>query len=71
MCNHLRVKYPEDIPENYNKDGETITGICRGCGKRRKAYGMRWAIQIEEKFLRNEPYGETIFDYLDKRVEIW
>ena len=69
MCNHL-FNFPDDIPENYNSDKVTLTGICRLCGKRQESYGIRWAMRVEERFRADEPYGETMFDYLDKRVEI-
>ncbi len=65
MCNHV-LAYPDDIRENYNPDGKTLTGICKKCGMEKIAYGMRWAIPIEESFLKQIPYGETIFEDIDK-----
>jgi len=53
-----------DIRENYNSDRKTLTGVCKYCGAKKKAYGKRWAIVVEEKFLQQFPYGEasTTFD---------
>jgi len=59
MCKHL-FDYPEDKRENYNPDGKTLTGMCR-CGATKRAYGMRWAIPIEEAFL--EQMGKSLFEF--------
>jgi len=61
MCNHV-FNYPIDIKENYNSDGKTLTGICKHCGSKQKAYGMRWSILIEEALLKEVPYGESHLD---------
>ena len=52
MCNHV-FKYPLDIKENYNPDGKTLTGVCKYCGAKKRAYGMRGALPIFEKFEAN------------------
>ncbi|MFH1231116.1 MAG: hypothetical protein V1709_06420 [Planctomycetota bacterium] len=49
MCKHHFV-YPEDRPENYNPDGQTLIGRCK-CGVTQQAYGMHWAIPVCEEFL--------------------
>jgi len=66
MCNHIYI-YPEDNPGNYNRDGKTLTGVCR-CGEKERAYGRRRVIKIEEKFREGCPYGEDIFGI---RNPIW
>ena len=72
MCQHV-FNYPQDKRENYNPDGKTLTGKCRFCNAVQNAYGMRWSIPIEEKFLNVNPYGESQFDYagIDKPLEMW
>ncbi len=62
MCSHVFI-YPEDIRQNYNQDKETLTGKCRYCGLKRKSYGRRWAIDVEDNFLHKEPYGESLFKF--------
>ena len=57
MCNHV-FSYPPDTRENYNPDGETLTGICKYCGIIRKSYGMQWSISREESFRKLDPLGE-------------
>lgn len=57
MRNH-QFKFPEDVPENYNPDGQTLTGRCK-CGATQEARGMRWAIPAHDKFLQYFPYRET------------
>uniref|UniRef100_A0A6M3LB64 Uncharacterized protein n=1 Tax=viral metagenome TaxID=1070528 RepID=A0A6M3LB64_9ZZZZ len=57
MCNHV-FRYPEDKRENYNSDGETLTGVCKYCGKQERAYGLRWVIRMEENFLWQDPCWE-------------
>ncbi len=69
MCNHV-FDYPMDTKENYNLDGKTLTGVCRYCGAKEKAYGMRWSIPIEENFLQQVPYGETQLEF-DKTRIMW
>lgn len=59
-----------DTKENYNLDGKTLTGVCRYCGAKEKAYGMRWSIPIEENFLQQVPYGETQLEF-DKTRIMW
>ncbi len=63
MCNHV-FSFSEDTRENYNSDGKTLMGICKYCGLKKKAYGMRWAIKVEESLLEVDPYNEVneIFD---------
>jgi len=61
MCKH-HFEYPEDKRENYNPDGKTLTGICR-CGATKRAYGMRWSIPVEEAFLQEIPYGESLTEF--------
>ncbi len=61
MCDH-HFLYPEDTRDNYNPDGKTLTGICK-CGAKKRAYGMRWSIPIEESFLHEIPYGESQFEF--------
>ncbi len=58
MCKHIFI-YPEDIPENYNPDGLTLTGRCR-CGAVQKSYGLRWALREYDKLSEETPYGETL-----------
>jgi len=62
MCNHV-FGYPIDRKENYNPDGKTLTGICKYCGVKQKSYGMRWTIPIEENFLQEIPFGDSIFEF--------
>jgi len=69
MCSHVFV-YPEDKPENYNQDGETITGRCK-CGTIQQAYGIRWMVRREDNFIQQIPYGETLTEFVDKSVEVW
>ena len=57
MCNHI-FEYQEDKMGNYNPDGKTLTGVCRLCGFKQKAYGMRWMIPRYEKLLADDPFGE-------------
>lgn len=47
MCNH-RFVYPEDIMENRNPDGMTLTGLCN-CGATQSSHGMRWAIMQTDR----------------------
>ena len=56
MCRHV-FEYPEDIKENYNPDGKTLTGICRFCGAKQIAHGRRWTISLEEKIIDRKPFG--------------
>lgn len=49
MCKHS-FDFPPDIKENYNLDGKTLTGVCRYCGAKEIAYGMRWTIPFVDKF---------------------
>ncbi len=65
MCHHI-FYYPEDTRDNYNLDDKTLTGVCRRCGIKKKAYGMGWALLIEESFKQDNPYGKTQFNYIDK-----
>ena len=65
MCNHI-FDYSDDVGENYNPDGETLTGICRYCGLKQKSYGMRWAIRIIE----NHCQAPMPFDYSDYNDKI-
>ncbi len=67
MCDHVFV-FPEEKRENYNQDGKTITGVCKHCGVKQKAFGRRWAIDIEENFLKQIPYGETRLDFVNTKV---
>jgi len=62
MCKHV-FRFPEDRGENYNPDGKTLTGICMNCGAKKRAYGMRWSIPIEENFLQQVPFGESQFEF--------
>jgi hypothetical protein len=64
MCNHHFV-FPNDNPENYNSDGQTLSGRCK-CGATQNAYGMRWMINREDNFLEQVPYGETQNEFVDK-----
>ena len=66
MCRHV-FEYPEDTRENYNPDGKTLTGVCKYCGIKQRAYGMRWSIPLEEAFLQQVPYGGlSLFGFVDK-----
>ncbi len=56
MCNHIFI-YPEDKPENVNRDG-TLTGTCRLCGLKDKSFGKKYAIRKVDKFYHKVPYGE-------------
>ena len=67
MCNHV-YDYPMDARENYNPDGKTLTGVCKYCGVKQKAYGMRWAILVEEKFLQYTPYGEVTLEFDNSKI---
>ena len=49
MCKHV-FDYPEDRPQNYNPDGQTLTGRCK-CGVTKESYGMHWSIPMCEEFL--------------------
>jgi len=69
MCTHKFI-FPEDKPENYNCDRQTITGAC-SCGATQKAYGLRWMINREDNFLYQIPYGETQSEFIDKSIEMW
>ncbi len=66
MCKHI-FNYLPDIRENYNPDGETLTGVCIHCGVKEKAYGMRWSRLMEEKLLWDSPFGA----FLDNDRAIW
>ena len=59
MCKHV-FEYPDDKKENYNPDGETLTGVCR-CGAKKKAYGMLWMIPKHNEVYQN-PMGKKEFD---------
>ena len=65
MCQHV-FSYPEDKLENYNPDGETITGICK-CGAKKKAYGMRYLLPIYDE-LSDNPYNKNYKVYVDEKV---
>ena len=67
MCNHV-FRFPEDTGDNYNHDGNTLTGTCRHCGAKQKAYGMRWAIPIEEDFLQQILCSESSLEF--DKIEI-
>jgi len=69
MCVH-RFIFPEDKPENYNRDGRTLMGRCK-CGATHKAYGLRYAINREETFLYQDPFGDSQTVFLDKLIEVW
>ena len=69
MCNHI-FDYPDDVRGNYNPDGETLTGTCRYCGVKKKAYGLRWAMRIvEEHYQVPWPFGynDKLIDCAEKR----
>ncbi len=66
MCKHVFV-YPEDCRENLNPDGMTLTGQCK-CGATQSSHGMRWAINEEEKFKHDAPYG---IESIDNLIELW
>jgi len=68
MCNHI-FSYPEDKRGNYNPDGKTLTGICK-CGATKRAYGRRWAIEIEEAFLLQVPSGDTRIEFDNSKI-VW
>ena len=65
MCNHV-LSYPEDTRENYNPDGETLTGVCKHCGAKQKAYGMRYMIPRHDNFLKEDPFGEVNIIRVDR-----
>ena len=69
MCKHVFV-FPEDKPENYNRDGRTLTGRCK-CGAIQQSYGIRWMVRREDNFIQQIPYGETLTEFVDKSVEVW
>ena len=69
MCEHVFI-FPDDKPENYNRDEGTLTGRCK-CGATQNAYGMRWMIRREENFIQQTPYGETQIGFIDKSVKVW
>ena len=63
MCKHHFV-YPDDIPENYNLDGQTLTGWCK-CGATKKSYGLHWSIPVCEEFQdQNKRIGLRVVDNL-------
>ena len=67
MCKHL-FEYLPDYPENYNPDGKTLTGVCKYCGVKQKAYGMRWMIPRYDNFLEQVPFGEvSLLEFVDKK----
>ena len=61
MCSHVFV-FPDDLPENYNTDGKTLTGQCK-CGATQKAYGMRVVIPMHEQFNHFNPYEMVSFKF--------
>lgn len=62
MCHHI-FSFPGDKVDNLNPD-KTLTGVCKLCGTKQTAYGMRWAILKIDKFLHDVPYGESQFEGL-------
>ena len=71
MCSHV-FKYPEDKRENYNPDGKTLTGICKLCGVKQQAYGIRWMIPRYDNFLAQNAFGEiSRFNFIDKNEILW
>jgi len=61
--------FPEDKPENYNRDSITLTGRCK-CGAIQEAYGVRWLLRREENFLPQVPWGESQIEFVDKTDSI-
>lgn len=64
MCKHV-FRFPEGTKENYNLDRETITGVCKHCGAKQDAYGLRWVARLEEKCFDYPYYGSEEY-YIDK-----
>ena len=69
MCQH-KFLFPEDKPENYNRDGRTLTGRCK-CGVIQEAKAVRWMARHEDNFLQQVPYGKTQTGFIDKMIEMW
>ena len=61
MCQHV-FNFPAEVKGNYNPDGQTLTGVCKFCGAKQKAYGIRWMIEKEENALEQRFFNMPKFD---------
>jgi len=71
MCNHVFL-YPEDIGDNLNKDGVTLTGTCRNCGETQRSYGAKWAAREVGMYYQSHPHGlKFVDDFLEEPSLKW